>query len=270
MTKSKTRRSQKAGLPPGSLIYTGDRLEKTCITIVQYDAEAMRLREITSWDEGPITADQPGVTWINVRGISQVGDLEQLGECFKLHPLVLEDILNVGQRPKIEDYEDYQYIVLQTIRRQPGSDELVAEQVSLVLGPNYVLSFQENDDLFKPIRERLSSGKGRIRKAGADYLTYALLDLIVDSYFLTLEQLGEQVEFLEDKVVKQPLPATLQEVHRLKNNMILLRRSLWPLREVIARLERRESPLIQDATSIYFKDVFDHAIIAIETVETYR
>jgi magnesium transporter len=263
-------RSQKAGLPPGSLIYTGDRLEKTCITIVQYDAQAVHTREITSWDEGPITADQPGVTWINVRGLSQVDDLERLGECFKLHPLVLEDILNVSQRPKIEDYEDYLYIVLKAIRRQSESDEIVAQQVSLVLGPNYVLSFQENDDLFRPIREHLAVGKGRIRKAGADYLAYALMDLIVDNYFLTLEQFGEQVEFLEDEVVKQPLPATLQQVHHLKNYMILLRRSLWPLREVIARLERGESPLIQDATSVYFKDVFDHTIIAIDTVETYR
>ncbi len=121
-----------------------------------------------------------------------------------------------------------------------------------------------------PIRERITTAKGRIRKAGADYLAYALMDLIVDNYFVTLEQFGDQVEFMEDEVVRQPVPATLQTVHHLKNHMIVLRRSLWPLREVVARLERRESPLIQEATAVYFKDVYDHTIIAIDTVETYR
>ena len=147
----------------------------------------------------------------------------------------------------------------------------MAEQISLILGANYVLSFHEGDgDLFKPIRDRIIAAKGRIRKAGADYLAYALMDLIVDNYFVTLEQFGDQVEFMEDEVVRRAVPATLQTVHHLKNHMIILRRSLWPLREVIARLERRESPLIHDATAVYFKDVYDHTIIAIDTVETYR
>jgi len=272
MTRSKKRRSQKAGLPPGSLVYTGDQPEaKTHITIVNYDEQQVNTREITSWSECPVVANLPGVTWIDVSGISHVGNLEVLGECFKLHPLVLEDILNVEQRPKVEDYEDYLYIVLKAISIQPESDDFVQDQISLILGPNYVLSFHENDeDLFKPIRERLVAAKGRIRKAGADYLAYSLIDLMVDNYFVALEQFGEQVEFLEDEVVVRAVPATLQKVHRLKNHMIVLRRSLWPLRELIARLDRRESPLISDVTSVYFKDVYDHTIIAIDTVETYR
>ena len=231
----------------------------------------MHTRDLTSLAECPVITDRPGVTWIDVSGISHVDHLEELGECFHLHPLVLEDILNVDQRPKIEDYEDYLFIVLKTISRVPEGDEIEAAQVSLILGANFVLSFHENDeDLFKPVRERLITAKGRIRKAGADYLAYALIDLIVDHYFVILEEFGEQVEFLEDEVVSRAVPATLQTVHRLKNQMILLRRSLWPLREVIARLDRRESPLIQDATGVYFKDVYDHTIIAIDTVETYR
>ena len=272
MPKTFRKRSQKAGLPPGSLIYTGDRVEaQTRITIVDYDEQQVQTREITSWEECPTLQGRPGVTWINVSGISHVGHLERLGECFKLHPLVLEDILNVDQRPKIEDYEDYLYIVIKTISSQPGVDEIVAEQISLILGANYVLSFHEgNSDLFKPIRDRIIAAKGRIRKAGADYLAYSLMDLIVDNYFVTLEQFGDQVEFMEDEVVRRPVPATLQTVHHLKNHMIVLRRSLWPLREVVARLERRESPLIQEATAVYFKDVYDHTIIAIDTVETYR
>ena len=272
MPKTFRKRSQKAGLPPGSLIYTGDRVgAQTQITIVDYDDQQVQTREITSWEECPTMQDRAGVTWINVSGISHVGHLERLGECFKLHPLVLEDILNVDQRPKIEDYEDYLYIVIKTISSQPEVDEVVAEQISLVVGANYVLSFHEGDgDLFKPVRERITAAKGRIRKAGADYLAYSLMDLIVDNYFVALEQFGDQVEFMEDEVVRQPVPTTLQTVHHLKNHMIILRRSLWPLREVIARLERRESPLIHDATAVYFKDVYDHTIIAIDTVETYR
>ena len=265
-------RSQKAGLPPGSLIYTGDQGEvKTRITLINYDEQGLRSREISSLDECSTLEERSGVTWIDVSGISRVDHLERLGACFKLHPLVLEDILNVDQRPKVEDYEDYLFIVIKSISSQPEGDEIVAEQISLVLGSNYVLSFHESgEDLFKPVRERLVTAKGRIRKAGADYLAYALMDLTVDNYFVILEQFGEQVEFLEDEVVSRAVPATLQTVHHLKNHMILLRRSLWPLREVIARLERRESPLISEATTVYFKDVYDHTIIAIDTVETYR
>ena len=272
MPKTFRKRSQKAGLPPGSLIYTGDKVEaQTRITILDYDEEGVHFRELTSLAECPVLSEQPGVTWINVSGISQVSHLERLGECFKLHPLVLEDILNVDQRPKIEDYEDYLYIVIKTISSKPEVDEIVAEQISLILGANFVLSFHEGDqDPFKSVRDRIIAAKGRIRKAGADYLTYSLMDLIVDNYFVALEQFGDQVEFMEDEVVRRAVPATLQTVHHLKNHMIVLRRSLWPLREVIARLERRESPLIRDATAVYFKDVYDHTIIAIDTVETYR
>jgi magnesium transporter len=272
MSRMVKKRSQKAGLPPGSLIYTGDRDQvQARMTIVEYDEQRVETREMASWTECPARENSSGVTWIDVTGIAQVAHLEKLGECFKLHPLVLEDILNIDQRPKTEDYEEYLFIVLKAINRKAGSDEIVAEQVSLILGPNYVLSFHESDeDLFRPVRERIVTAKGRIRKAGADYLAYALMDLMVDNYFVVLEQFGEQVEFLEDEVVRRPEPATLRAVHHLKNHMILLRRSLWPLREVIARLERRESPLIQDATSVYFKDVYDHTIIAIDTVETYR
>lgn len=267
------KRSQKAGLPPGSLIYTGDREKvQPRITVVEFDEQGVETREIASLTECPARENRPGVvTWIDVNGISQVDHLEKLGDCFNLHPLVLEDILNVDQRPKTEDYEDYLYIVLKAISSKPETGALLAEQISLILGPNYVLSFHENSqDLFQTIRERIVKGKGRIRKAGADYLAYALMDFIVDKYFITLEQFGEQVEILEDQVVSRPVPATLQAVHRLKNHMILLRRSLWPLREVVARLEQRESPLIHNPTAVFFKDVYDHTIIAIDTVETYR
>jgi magnesium transporter len=272
MPRLARKRSKKAGLPPGTLVYTGTRVQEAArISIIEYNEKNCAERELASLAECPLVKDKATVNWINVTGISQVGNMERLGECFNLHPLVLEDILNIDQRPKVEDYEDYLFIVLKKIDQDPGTEEIMADQISLVLGPNYLLSFHEGDgNIFAPIRERLVTAKGRLRKEGADYLCYALIDLIVDQYFVVLESFGEKLEFLEDEVVEQPAPKTLQEVHRFKNDMIILRKSMWPLREVVGRLERRESPLISEATSVYFKDVFDHTIVAIDTVETYR
>jgi magnesium transporter len=272
MPKSFRRMARKVGMAPGSLVYTGEKGHVPAqITLTRYDANDFVERELDAFTECQV-AEAPGeVTWIHVNGISQVKDLEKLGECFKIHPLVLEDILEVGQRPKVEDYDDYLYIVINSIRPTAEAEELVAEEISLVLGPNYLLSFYEGrGDLFAPVRERLLKAKGRIRKMGADFLAYSIIDLVVDNYFVELEKFGDQVESLEDEVVANPSPQTLRDVHRFKNDMIMLRKSLWPLREVIARLERRESPLISESLGNYFRDVYDHTIIAIDTVETYR
>jgi magnesium transporter len=271
MSRSLRKFARKAGMPPGSLIYLGDKEPQPAkITIIHYSDTDYVETEFDAFTECLPMADRTGVTWIKVNGLQQVKNLEKLGECFQIHPLVLEDILDLEQRPKIEDYENYLYIALKTINLT-GAEAIEAQQVSLILGPHYLISFHEGDGgLFASIRERLRQGKGRIRKMGADYLAYALIDLIVDNYFVKLETFSDKVEFLEDEVVVRPSPETLREVHRFKNDMIMLRKSLWPLREVIARLERRESPLISDNLTIYFKDVYDHTIIAIEEVETYR
>ena len=272
MAKSFRRMARKVGMPPGSLVYTGDQGHlPAIITITRYNEQAIVERQFNSFDACQLVGDPGEVTWINVTGVSKVKDLEKVGECFKIHPLVLEDILEVGQRPKVEDYDEYLYIVLNSIRSVAEDKELAAEEISLVLGPNYLLSFYSGaDDIYAPIRERLLQAKGRIRKMGADYLAYSLIDLVVDNYFIELEKFGDQVESLEDAVVANPTPHTLRDVHRFKNDMIMLRKSLWPLREVIARLERRESPLISENLGNYFRDVYDHTIIAIDTVETYR
>jgi magnesium transporter len=272
MPKSFRRMARKVGMPPGSLVYTGDKGHLPAkITITRYNEQNIVESQVDAFTECQMAADPGEVTWINVTGISRVKDLEKVGECFKIHPLVLEDILEVGQRPKVEDYDEYLYIVLNSIQPVAEGDKLVAEEISLVLGPNYLLSFYTGaDDIYAPIRERLLQNKGRIRKLGADYLAYSLIDLVVDNYFVELERFGEQMESLEDEVVARPSPQILRHVHRFKNDMIMLRKSLWPLREVIARLERRESPLISDNLSNYFRDVYDHTVIAIDTVETYR
>jgi magnesium transporter len=272
MPKSFRKMASKVGMPPGSLVYTGQKpAQPAVITVTRYNEQNIVERRLNAFTECQLAGDPAEVTWINVNGVSQVKDLEKLGECFKIHPLVLEDILEVGQRPKVEDYDDYLYIVLNSIQPVGEGVELAAEEVSLILGPHYVLSFHEGDgDLFAPVRDRLLTAKGRIRKMGADYLAYTIIDLVVDNYFVELEKFGDQVESLEDEVVARPSPQTLRDVHRFKNDMIMLRKSLWPLREVIARLERRESPLITENLGNYFRDVYDHTIIAIDTVETYR
>jgi magnesium transporter len=264
--------ARKVGMPPGSLVYTGEKEYLAAkITITRYNEDTIAERQLDGFTECQITDDPGEVTWINVNGVSKVKDLEKVGECFKIHPLVLEDILEVGQRPKVEDYDDYLYIVLNSIRPVAEGEELVAEEISLILGPHYLMSFYTGDgDMYAPIRERLLQAKGRIRKMGADYLAYSLIDLVVDNYFVELERFGDQIESLEDAVVANPTPQTLRDVHRFKNDMIMLRKSLWPLREVIARLERRESALISENLGNYFRDVYDHTIIAIDTVETYR
>jgi magnesium transporter len=272
MTKLIKGRSKKAGLPPGTLIHIGARkTPEPKITIIDYDEATFQERETKAIEECFLFKDKPTVTWINVDGLHQSEILEKLGECYNFHPLVLEDILNTDQRPKMEEYGDYLYIVLKMLHDKGKGSQIEAEQVSLVLGPNYVFSFQESGgDVFDQIRERLRTGKGRLRKMGADYLAYTLVDAIVDYYFVILEKLGERIELLEEELVAHPRTETLKEIHILKREMIFLRKAVWPLREVISSLQRGESPLVQKTTGIYLRDVYDHTIQVMDTIETFR
>jgi magnesium transporter len=272
MPKLLKRTSKKVGLPPGTLVHIGEKkAEKAKITIIDYDETRFEEKEAKTIEECLPLKDRPTVTWINVDGLHQVEILEKLGDCFRLHPLVLEDILNTGQRPKVEDFDDYIYITLKMFHSEDENDEIAEEQVSLILGPSFVISFQEREgDVFDPIRERIRSARGRVRKMGADYLAYALLDSVVDNYFIVLEKLGEKIEFLEEELVASPTTETLQVIHDLKREMVFLRKSVWPLREIISGLERGESALIQESTGIYLRDVYDHTIQVIDTVETFR
>ena len=273
MTNTIRKRSQKTGLPPGALIHVGEqKSERTRITLLDYDEERVEEKELPRVDECLLFKEKKSVTWINVSGLHQVDLLERLNDCFGLHPLVLEDILNTDQRPKMEDFGDYLYIVLRMLDLDKKNENaIVSEQISLILGRNFVLTFQEREgDLFNPLRERIRNGKGRLRKMGPDYLVHALLDAIVDQYFVVLEKLGERIEFLEEELVTRPTPSTLQLLHQLKREMIFLRKSVWPLREVIGTLERGESSLIQASTNLYLRDIYDHTIQVIDNVETFR
>lgn len=267
------KRSRKAGLPPGSLIHIGDKKkEEVKITVIDYDEGNFQEKVIAEIQECFTFKDKPTVTWINVDGIHKVEIPEKLGECYGFHPLIIEDILNSDQRPKMEDFGDYIYIVLKMLNLDSRTNSIISEQISLILGPNFVISFQEGyeGDVFNPVRERLRAGKGKIRKMGADYLAYSLIDSIVDNYFIILEKLGEKIESLEERLVTNPTGNVLREIHNLKREMLFLRKSVWPLREVISTMAKGESSLIHPSTGIYLRDIYDHTIHVVDTIETFR
>jgi magnesium transporter len=272
MNRPAKRVSQKAGLPPGTLVHIGEtRAETTRIQVMDYDAERCEERELASLEEGLPRANGSGVVWVNIVGLHQVDIIERIGNHFNWHPLMQEDVLNAIQRPKLDDYDDYLCIILKRLSVDAEKDRLKTEQISLVLGPNYVISFQEGvSEIFDPVRERIRKGKGRIRRCGADYLGYSLLDAVVDSYFVILEKVGDAIEDLEEDLLSNPKVETSHRVHHLRRELIFLRRCVWPLREVISTMERGDSPLIQDKTRVYLKDVYDHTVEVIETVESFR
>ena len=266
------KRGKKIGLPPGTPVYVGERKdEKVKISLIDFDETQYQEKEVKTVEECFPFKSTPTVTWINIDGIHQVDIIEKIGKDFDLHPLIMEDIANTEQRPKMEDFGHYLYVVLKMLYFDEEEHEIKGEQVSLILGENFVVSFQEKEgDIFNPIRERIRNNKGRIRRMKADYLAYSLLDMIVDNYFTILEKLGDQIEEMEERLVTDPRPATLQEIHKLKREMIFLRKSVWPLREVSNGLERVESSLIHKSSRIYLRDVYDHTIQVIDTVETFR
>ena len=272
MRKSPGRKVRKVGLPPGTLIHIGEqKTAKVKITIIDYSDIDLQEQEIGKIEECYAHKDRPTVTWINIDGIHEVDIIERIGKHFGIHPLLLEDIVNTDQRPKLEDFEDYIFVVLKMLSFDDKQRAMKIEQVSLIVGPNYVLTFQEREgDVFEPVRDRIRRAKGRIRKMSADYLAYALLDAIVDSYFVILEKIGDSIEELEGDLISQPDAKTLQSIHNLKREMIFLRRSIWPLREVTSAMSRNESILIKKSTEIFLRDVYDHTIQVIDTIEAYR
>ena len=265
-----TKRSRKTGLPPGTLVHIGEnKTGKVTIATFNYAGTRCDERQDPPLD-GLAPPTDASVTWVDVGGVHKMEILESFGKQFQLHSLLLEDIANTDQRPKLDDYETCLFLVMKMLSVTDRQD-IIVEQVSLVLGRNFVLSFQENGtDVFKPVRDRLRGGKGRLRQSGADYLLYALVDAIVDQYFAVLEALGEKIEALQDLVVSDPKPETLQQIHALKRQLLFLRRAVWPLREAMNGLSRSECPLLQEPTKVFFRDVYDHVVQIVDTIETLR
>ncbi|PLX95571.1 MAG: magnesium and cobalt transport protein CorA [Desulfuromonas sp.] len=262
---------RKIGAAPGSLVHVGERkIETPRITCISYTLEEIREETVHSATAALTTLKEPGIHWINVDGLHDIALIETLGQGLGLHPLTQEDILNTEHRPKYEAFEEHLFIALKMLSLSE-EHHINAEQVSLILGPNVVISFQEQQgDLFEGVRTRLRQGKGRLRKMGSDYLAYALVDAVVDGYFVVIEGLGEEIETLEEQLIGLPDPENLRRIHTLKREMVMLRRAVWPLREAISALQRDESPFVTPSTEIFLRDLYDHTIQVMDTVETFR
>lgn len=270
MIQNMKRRSIKAGLPPGTLVHLGEKkVERVSIQIIDYDQNILNERFVERPEDCQQYIKNSTVTWINITGLHDTELLQTFGDLFNIHPLVLEDIVNTSQRPKMEDHEEYLFLVLKMLRQHDG--ETIAEQVSLILGKHYVFSFQEMEgDVFDMIRDRIRTAKGRIRKEGCDYLVYSLTDAIVDNYFVILEDMGDRIETIQETVLRKSDPELLEKIHQLRRENIFMRKNLWPLRELLSAMEKSESNLIKKTTKIYLRDVYEHNIQVVDTLESLR
>jgi magnesium transporter len=266
------RKPKKIGIPPGSLVYTGEKPKiPSKISFYDYNRDYYSVNEDVKPDENLADIKEDIVRLVHITGLTGVKTIENIGKFFNLHPLVLEDILNPHQRPKFEDYENYIFIVLKKVVWNTENEVFENEQISLILGINYVIIFSEfESNVFKPILNRIKAARGRIRVMRADYLAYSLIDVIVDNYFIVLEDLRDIIDNLEEKLVKNPEPDVLQSIHKLKRNTIDLRRSIWPLRELISKLQREQSKLISDELQIYTRDLYDHIFRISDLLDNYR
>lgn len=262
----------KAGMSPGTMIFIGEQqVDKARIDIIHYDTTILEEKSDVSAEQCRDFSTAPGVTWINVNGIHNIGLIESLGKYFDLHPLTLEDIVNTTQRPKVEEFPNYLYTVLKMMTFDETSNQVEIEHVSLILGENYVISFLEDEgDVFDYVRERIRTAKGRIRSLKADFLAYALMDAAVDNYFLAIERIGDRIEDMDDNILAHPKPENIQEVHLMKREILNFRKAVWPLREEVGALEKSETSLIRPETKVFLRDLYDHIIQIIDMVETFR
>ena len=273
MNASLSNVSEKSGLPPGSLVHVGEVQDaKTRMTVVDYSKDNIEEQQIHSIDDILEYKKSDTVTWVIIEGLTNVAIVERIGMIFDIHQLVLEDILNTHQRPKFEEYDDHLYIVLKALLSENKNFTVVYEQVSIIVLENFVIVFKEKtDDLFKPIQQRIKTSKGRIRSLGSDYLTYAILDTIVDQNFFLIDSLDDAITTVEDSLLaSEPTRETLHTIQMLKREIISVRKNVSPIRELMAGLLRSESELIDEKTHIYLRDVSDHVIRVIESVESYR
>ncbi|ADW17680.1 magnesium and cobalt transport protein CorA [Desulfobulbus propionicus DSM 2032] len=263
--------SEKAGLPPGSLVHVGrSPAVAGRVVLISFSEEHFIEQQVASLDD-ILAHRQPGATlWVHCEGLDIVELLEAIGLHLSVHPLVLEDILNTHQRPKFEEYEDYLFLVMKTLR---GDSSLTVghEQISLLLFADMLFTFRENaDDLFGNLRQRLAHPKGRIRSRGADYLAYVVMDAVVDNYFALSDTVEEAIERAEITLLDRPQSTTFVFIQRLKRELVFVRKAITPLREVLLAIQRSENPLIHEKTQLYFRDVFDHTLRVIDTMDSHR
>lgn len=268
--------ASKAQLPPGSLVYTGDKqlTVRPGIKVFVYQEADVLEQDVATIEEALALRQKGSTVWININGLGDTSIVEDVGRHCDIHTLVLEDVLHVSQRPKCEDYGDYVFVVAQMLdldHVDAASATITTEQVSFILAPDLLITFQEQEgDVFEAVRNRIRHAKGQVRRMKADYLLYALLDAIVDNYFVILERIGEESETLEECLVDAIPEASIHRIHAMKRMMITLRRAIWPLREAVGTLERGDTKMIQKRARVYFRDLYDHTIQVMDIVESLR
>ena len=272
MARFLKKQEAKKGLPPGSLVHVGNRkIEHPRVRVIDYDRSNLDELELEDIGKSAGFKNTNTVSWINIDGVHDADIIQSLGDMFGLHPLVLEDVMNTGQRPKVDDYDDYLFVVLKMLRYDDAEQLIVAEQLSLVLGDVYLITFQEQPgDVFEPVRERIRKQKGRIRGNGAGYLAYALLDTIVDNYMYLIERLGERIEDLEDEILAETVNDVLDKINTYKSEISFVRKSVRPARELIVHLARLDSEQIDSALVPYLKDLEDLTLHTVEAIDAYR
>jgi magnesium transporter len=266
------KRDENKGLAPGSLVFIGNKkVENIRIRVIDYDKSKLNEAQLDDISKGKEFKETKTVTWINIDGLHDLTLMQEIGDIFDLHPLLLEDILNTGQRPKLEEFDNCLFLVSKMLRYDKEKQEIIAEQFSMVLGSTFLITFQEQPgDVFEPVRERIRKQKGRIRGTGIDYLAYALLDTVVDNYISIIERLGGQIEDIEEEVLASPTPAVMEKINTFKREMNYLRKSIRPLREAILQVLKLDSELIEDKTIPFLKDLHDLITQATEAIDTYR
>ena len=269
--KKKSKHHKKIGQSPGTLIYTGNKSNNLAIEVFDYNLDRIEEKDLLKIEDAFIYKSTDSITWININGLNHINEIEKIGKHYNLHPLILEDIVNTGQRPKIDEYDDYIFVVIKMLYYDTD-EHIISEQVSFILGENYVLTFQEAEgDVFDSVRDRLRFCKGRIRGLGSDYLLYSLIDAVTDHYYAIIETMGDKIEDLEDNLFNgQTKNEISQQIQDLKREVLKVRRAIFPLREIINRIEKTDNKLILDKTLHYFRDIYDHIIQISENIDIYR
>ncbi len=266
------KRTETIGLPPGSFVHIGEqKVDVTKLSIIDYDKEKVNRKDLEKVEESFPFKNSPTVTWLNVIGLHDVDTLQKISDHFGIHPLVMEDILNTGHQPKTEIFDNYIFIIAKMIRFDSENNETALEQVSIIMGKHFVITFQEKEgDIFDPVRKRIAISNGRLRQHGPDYLTYALLDVIVDNYFLIIQDLHTIIEELDERVLQSADKSQIYDIQKLMRETLLLRKTIWPLRLAIADLMEEDASLIQKFTLPYLRDLYDHTNHVVDTIETFR
>lgn len=262
----------KSGMAPGTMVFIGEqRQEQARIDLIHYSGAGVNELGNATVQQCGESANMPGITWMNVSGVHDLGLIEALGSRFGLHPMTLEDIVNTTQRPKIEEFPRHLFIVFKMMTWNEAAGDLLIEHVSLILGENYVLSFLEDaGDVFDTVRSRIQASADRIRSLGADYLAYSLMDAVVDQYFLIVERIGDRIEDIDEHILTEPSTENIKDIHRFKRDILKLRKAVWPFREGVGRIAKSGSSLVHEETAIFWRDLHDHTIQIIDMAETCR